>query len=196
MRLRSESLTGTPRLAAEGDPVHRGARTPLASRSQAYCSRPSSDTGQPAATDVRKPQGSGEYLDGHVGLPLTSAWAGRESGRKRPDARMGYWGLLPDVDDPLMAAMRLASWLPPAALLSRRGMGWRSARTAPGWPPPARTRPRGCEMPCRGVPVRNASPDQKASISNVGRGRHSWGSGRAGLREDDRPWPGPADGSR
>src|SRR5450756_1631813 len=29
--------------------------------------------------------------------------------QKRPDARMGYWGLLPDVDDPLMAAMRLGT---------------------------------------------------------------------------------------
>src|SRR5450756_1773078 len=29
--------------------------------------------------------------------------------QKRPDARMGYWGLLPDVDDPLMAAGRLVT---------------------------------------------------------------------------------------
>ena len=45
----------------------------------------------------------------------TSVFRSRElglvekAGQKRPAARMGYWGTLPDVDDPLMAAMRFGA---------------------------------------------------------------------------------------
>ena len=142
---------------------------------------------------MRKPQGSGEYLDcGDVGLPLTSAWAGRESGQKWLDARMGYWGLLPDVDDLLMAAIEVGVVATASGAAVAPVNGEAVSPDGPLLATTSTDRPRGRGTPCRGVPVRNVRQTQEASISNVGRGRHRWaaagpGCGRMTGRGPARP---------
>src|SRR5664280_3119767 len=156
MRLRSESLTG-PRGVGyrKTRSAHSGARHDLG---ESVAGLPQATVfGHWPTSSHRCAKTSGERRIPRLRRRRSSAHErlGRPRKRqKRPDARTGYWGASPHVDDPLMAAIEVGvvATASGAAVAPVNGEAF-SPDGTPLATTSTRTRPRGRGTPGRVVPV-------------------------------------------
>ena len=195
MRLRSESLTG-PRGVG-----HRKTR----SRPQQCSAAPLAGARMRTTDDRLRTLANQqppmcENLRGaaNTSIAETSVFRSRALGPVEKAARSGWTlgraigGLLPDVDDPLKAAIEVGVVATASGAAVAPVNGEAVSPDGPRLATTSTDRPRGRGTPCRGVPVRNVRQTQEASISNVVRGRHRWaaagpGCGRMTGRGPARP---------